>query len=292
MRWIAIIGVLATATTQARAAPCVKTATHPTQLTIAGGAVEFCLGQREQLACYAVALDSGALTTRPAASGEIRRLKSSAPLPRIEEEDESVSICRPDGSSCRRLTPQDEFDPGLGITTAVNEAGTLAALGYLARRLQVEVFDLVSGKRLGKVSAGSKKLKCIDLSFVGDALYVGEADCGGETVRGWLATKTGKRVATLGGSASFKPSGDAVHVNKNLWAFSSAAGDRIVIQDVKTGKVTKRISIGAAEGDARAALLGDGKHLVLVFDGSRAGDVALIEVATGKVTTHSAPRCT
>lgn len=291
MRGIFMAGMLAAVTTQVQAAPCVKNASEPTQLSIAGGAVKFCLGQGNQRACYTVALDSGALGTIAAPKGETQRFAPTSPQPKIEVGDASVSVCNADGSACRTLKPKGEVDPGLGITAAVNEAGTLAALGYLANRPQVELFDLTNGKRLGKLAAGSKKLMCLELSFVGDSLYVGEAECGSETTSAWLATRMGKKVAAVGGNPAFKPSGDTVHVEKNVWAFGSAAGDAVVLQDVKTGKVSKRIAIGPASDEASAALLGDGKRLVVVFDGSRAGDVAIVDLATDKVTTHAAARC-
>ena len=43
--------------------------------------------------------------------------------------------------------------------------------------------------------------------------------------------------------------------------------------------------------DATRWIVGDGSHLALVFGGSRAGDVAIVDPATDKVASYPGKRC-
>jgi hypothetical protein len=273
-------------------ASCLAADADPVLIAIDGNKLRQCTWDGAHLSCFATDLATGAWSTAAApASTERPRIAPAAGAPKIDVADQSASVCHADGSACKTLTPKAQVDPGLGLSAAANEAGTIGALGYYGDKPWVETFDLATGKRLGRAAAGSKAVKCIAVNVLGDALYVDESVCGGEVSTAWLGSKTGKRIAAVGGAQPIHPSGHAVHLADTQWAFSTSAGDVVVVQDVKTGKVAKRIAVGAAVDTASASLLGDSKRLVLAFGGSRAGDVAVIDVASAKVTSYPGKRC-
>ena len=129
------------------------------------------------------------------------------------------------------------------------------------------------------------------VAFAGDTLDISNVECGATTGKEWLATKLGKRIAAIGGASPIMTGSPPVHVTDNTWAFTPDGGDVVILQDVVTGKVVKRISVGKADPDSPATLVGDSTHIVLIYGGTRAGDLAVIDVATGKVTQFPAKRC-
>ena len=125
----------------------------------------------------------------------------------------------------------------------------------------------------------------------GDTLDASRSECGTNTGKEWLASKSGKVLARIGGASPIMTGGPPVHVTDDVWAFAPDTGSVVVLQDVVTGKVMKRVAIGKADPNSLATLVGNSTHLVLVYGGARAGDLAVIDIATGKVTSFSANRC-
>ena len=76
---------------------------------------------------------------------------------------------------------------------------------------------------------------------------------------------------------------------KQQWLAPAARGEAAVIQDVRTGKIKKRIALGARSTPATP--LSDGKRLVLAYEGKRLGDLAVVDLATYKVTKLAGTRC-
>lgn len=293
LRWIA--GGLVVWCASAQAAPpatCIAADAEPVLITVEGDRLRQCASDGASLHCFATDLATGAWSAAPAPAGDDRpRIVPPPGAPKVAISDQFATVCHADGSACKKLTPGAEVDPGLGLSAAANAAGSLAALGYYADDVWVETFDLATGKRIGRVKAGSKKSKCVTVDLLGDALVVVEAVCGGSTTAAWLGTRAGKKIAPIGGAQPIDPSGHAVPLGGTRWAFSSASGDAVVVQDVKTGKVARRITVGKAVDSASAALVGDARRLVLVFGGSRAGDVTVVDPATGKITSYPGKRC-
>jgi hypothetical protein len=206
-----------------------------------------------------------------------------ARAPKVQIEGDKVSVCKADGSACKAFTPQAKPDPGIGIDAKANEANTLAALSYYADKTYVETFDPTTGKRIARFSVGSKKIKCANVDVLRDSILVTESECGSPGGKSWLATKTGKKIADVAGVAH-------APVGGSTFAFVTTAGDKVVFQDVTTGKITKEISLGAAS-DAPATMLTDFRRLVVVWGGKRAGDVASIDLSNDKVATFPGTRC-
>lgn len=290
-RVIGLVVVSATATAHADSV-CVRGGKHSSYVGLDATSAQFCF-EPGGLACYAVNLQTGAVTAAPAPAGADRPQVMPAPdAPKVTEAAADITVCHHDGTACHKIVAKGQVDPGLGLTSAVNHAGTLAALGTQAanRQSQVETFDAATGKHLATFKLPAKGGMCMFLGFAGDTLDITQSECGSSGGTEWLATKAGKKIAPVGGSPQITSNSPPVHVTGNTYAFATAAGDVVVLQDVVTGKVVRRIAVDEAGPDT-ATLVGDSAHLVLVYAGARAGDVIVIDVATGKATPLHARRC-
>src|SRR6185436_9716593 len=120
-----------------------------------------------------------------------------------------------------------------------NTALTLAALASLE---WIDTFDLKSGKRLATFKTGPKQSSCNALEFAGDTLVIGEETCGEDGMTAWLATAKGKKLADVGGDNPITLGFQSIApVAGTSFAFSTLTGEAVVVQDVKTGKVAKRL---------------------------------------------------
>lgn len=209
----------------------------------------------------------------------------------IEVGEDSVEVCRASGAACKTIRASGEVDPGLGLGAELNADGTLVALAYLGEGTIVETFEVATGKRLMQVHGRSKKgAMCISASFLGESLLIHETECGSDDVReSWLASATGKRIADAGGGKAFASVIAPAHLRGDEWAFPAKRGEALAIQNVKTGKVVKRISLGAKS--SLASVIADDQRAVVAYQDKRLGDLAVIDLATYKVTKLAGTRC-
>jgi hypothetical protein len=283
MRWIAVAFALCPLASYADPV-CVDGSDHAHSVGLTTTTVSFCFDGHS---CYAADLATGAVKATGSAGKDLPSLAPTSDVPQLTKDPDSITVCKHDGSACKKLVPKHQVDPGIGITSAVNATGTLAAIFVQGGTSYVEVFDVASAKHVSTFEVPNVGM-CGFVDFAGDTLDVVAVDCGDwTTAKETLYTKRGKRIAKL----PFMTNGAPVHVTDNVWAFASSEGDKVALQDVVTGKVMKSISVGKADTDSPATLVGDSAHLVLVFGGARAGDIAVIDVATGKVTQFPAKRC-
>ncbi len=286
-------GVMA-ATLQVSAQPappkplrCIDPGDDPVMVGLSPRKLTYCFetGKNNKVRCYTSELDTGrvAEAMAPPPAGEWPRLQPRPGRPKVTITAKAAKVCR--GTTCKTLTPKGRIDEGLGLGAVTNDAGTLAAL---SSREWIETFDVTTGKRLAQFKSASD---CTTLKFAGDVLVVSETECGSSKGPRWLASKTGTKIAVVGGTTPIESSSFA-QVKDSQWAFSSRKGDLVVIQDVSTGKVIKQITVGPAlTDDGVVTMLGDGTWLALVFGGARAGDLAIINVATSALTSYPGTRC-
>ncbi len=287
MRWSVALMILGSSSVHADNV-CVKGGKHADNASLTTTSASFCF---DGAGCYAAELATGRITTGPAAGKDLPQLAEGPDTPKFTDSPSDITVCHHDGSSCRKLAPTGEIDPGIGFVAAVNATGTLAAIGVQGRDPQAEVFDVATGKHVSTFKLPSSRWMCMFVAFAGDTLDISNVECGATNGKEWLATKLGKRIASIGGASPIMTGSPPAHVTDNTWAFTTDGGDVVILQDVVTGKVVKRISVGKADPDSPATLVGDSTHLVLIYGGTRAGDLAVIDVATGKVTQFPAKRC-
>ena len=263
-------------------------------------ALEYCLEVEDGvLRCFSTDLRTGKLHTipppvRPTPGASYPRLSAAPSVWNLEIGEDSVQICRVDGSACKTVRASAEVDPGLGLSAALNADGTVVALSYLSDEPLVETFEVATGKRLMQVRGRNKKAMCISGSFVGESLVISEMECGSDDVReSWLASADGKYLGAAGGGKAFASWYQPAHLRGEEWAFPAARGESLVIQNVRTGKIIKRISLGKP-GSAKTAAttaIADEHHAVVVHGGKRLGDLSVVDLATYKVTKVAGIRC-
>jgi len=281
MRWSWLIAVIALARpARAQPAPCVTDFAVAQDAALDGDRVAFCDDRSKHASCFAVELATGKLAAAR------RPTRAPGPLASVTVHGKLATACRPDGTACKTLKPTAYVDDGLGMIGVANAAGTRVAL---INTSEIETFDRRTGKRIAGFRAG--KASCTLASFVADdTLLVHNAECGGGQGTSWLATTRGARLAVVGDDQPIDAMAPVL-LGANRAAFVSARGDALVVHDVATGKLEKRIALGPASDDARPVLVGDAHRLAIVFGGARWGDVAVVELATDRVTLLPGHRC-
>lgn len=260
-------------------------------------ALETCVevDSSDDLRCFATDLGKGQLRAIPVPAGlapdaSHPRIAEPPPAMKLELGENSVEVCRANGSACKTVRASAEVDPGLGLGAELNAAGTIVALAYLSGDTLVETFEVATGKRLMQLHGRSKKAMCISASFLGESLLIHERECGSDDVRAsWLASADGKRLADAGGGKAFASPLRPAHLRGDEWAFPARRGEALAIQNVKTGKVLKRISLGARS--TLASVIADDQRAVVAYQDKRLGDLAVIDLATYKVRKLAGARC-
>jgi hypothetical protein len=265
----------------AAAQPCIRGRTTPMLVSLDGDAVKFCFDLGDSVACYREALADGALSTWTAPSKPAEQPTS------LKLDGSKVTLGK---TTIATKLPQSPDKP---LQAAANAAGTLLAVWDSAgTKKTIETYDVATGSRLASFHAGSTDEACVGVSFLGDTLMIDESNCAGPDDTAWLATKAGKRLAMVGGGKGI-PTFEITpaRVKDSVWAFNSAGGDEVALQDVGSGKVVKKIKLGDNRGILTNAMVGDDKRLVVVLGDDNAGDVAAIDLATDKVTRQSPAKC-
>jgi hypothetical protein len=175
---------------------------------------------------------------------------------------------------------------------SIKPGGSLIALVSGAPGAQwVETFARATKRRIARFSAGTTAAQpCARAQLLGDTVLVTTGACTARALPApgaYLATPAGKQLALIGGDQPLALSSTPpVALGGHRWAFAAATGDTVVIHDVSTGVVERRIATGApVEPDMFAAGADTLAHLVLAFGGTtpRSGSLASIDVSTGAV---------
>lgn len=290
-----VSSLLAPALAEAKRMPprplCFRTDSLPNDLLLHENELELCLagesGYSDVMSCFKIDLTSAQIRRAP---DEGAKRSESKPW-KMEVGENEVTICPKSGRDCKTVRATYEVDPGLGLSAELSEDGQRVALAYPENSTIVEVFHVATGKKLMELRGRVKKAMCIAASFAGDVVLVEERDCGVSAISAlWLAGPDGKRIADAGGSKAFATSFVPAHLSGDDWAFASAKGDVIAIQDVKTGKVKKKISLG--KKSARPpVLVADAKRLVAAYGDKDLGRVVVVDLATYKVKKLEAASC-
>lgn len=258
----------------ARADTCVPDFRAADLLRLDTHAVQFCddkIGDKRQ--CFAVDLATGKLAPAHPSTDLIGGATT------LKLATKSAKVCVA-GGSCKTLVPKARIDPGLQMHGTAR--GERAALINMA---QVETFDAKTGARLAQFTAG--KGDCTDVAILApDLLLVKNVNCGSDDGgTSFFATAKGKQIAAVPIPAA------AAHATGTTVAFVSVGGDEIVVMEGPTGKVVKRVAIGKPASDVFPSVVGDANRVVVVYGRDRAGDVAVVDLATDKVRTFAAKRC-
>lgn len=301
---VALVGAAA-----ARAAPPVCVDSGPLfGVAVSGDRITFCVesdargSDRDPYPCYALADGkfSAAASVPAGSDGHPPARPAVAGAATAEVKGAVVQVCK---GNCKTWKPRLKPTAKRKLMAAVNDDATLAA-AWLdwpcgeddgAAATSVEIYDVVKAKRLATFKAGSHDEPIVSVSFAGDAAVVheGEVMCIAGSYKTSLVSKLGGKLGAVGGKGPFA-SGSAVHLTGTLWAFSSTNGDAVVVQDVKTGKLDRRIKLpDPSRADDFCSLHGDAARLVLAC--SRIDDVADVRVidlaSADKITDYRPAKC-
>lgn len=259
--------------------------------------VSYCVGTAVDQ-CFSLDLTSGKLTSL--ARPPVAQSRSLEPVGRIESTNPELKVCTTD--ACKTLTPQ--VWPGAApLHAATNGAVAAVLLGDAPRgRGHVDVYDVAKAKKLASFRYARGDFRCGEIAMLGSTIYVAANVCEEPSGRAALYTIKGRRLAYVGGKRDFGTYGsELTQIDGTSWAFLGENGNKLVIQDVVKGKVTKRIdtsalftTVAAANmgnpGESALVRLGPGK--LAVIGGTPAnGSVAVVDVATGEVKVVRAPLC-
>lgn len=260
--------------------------------------------------CFHLDLASGALAARPVP--RVAEPADAQDMPQVIDGDgwrydrgaEAVSLCTAPGECTKRKLDLGKLTPAELAPVATSGSGKLIAVSATdkAGAMWVLVFDRASGKRVAKkkVSFDSSYV-CGGASFAGETLVVGLDVCAGPGGVAWLARPTTlARIADLGGGGAdfnaYDPAG--VPLGGDLWAFRSSGLGAVVVQDVVTGEVLRRVDLSPLfplitdfpppyrEIPAYGGLFGKlpSGELVAVADEGGLGHVAVLDPAATRVT--------
>jgi len=275
---------------------CITPPEELASITHASGgtaSVQYCIGTAVDQ-CFALELGDGKLThlgTPPAAQPP--GLDTNA---HVETTNPELKVCT--GESCKTLTPQ--VWPGAApLHAATNGQVAVVLLGDdEAGRGYADVYDVARAKKLASFRYAHGDFRCGDVAMLGDTIYISASTCQGPSARGALYTTRGRKIANVGGKDFGTYGSSFTQVDPTTWAFLGENGNKIALQDVVTGKVTKTIAVAqlfqpapmANPGESAVVRLDAGK--LGVIGGTPAnGSVAIVDVASGAVTVVRAPVC-
>jgi hypothetical protein len=283
---------------------------EPAMVTMANGdaaAVQFCVGDgADQKSCFGVDLDDKkyeALDASPIP--QEATLTDGAAFSSTATE---VKVCPPgEGAACVTLKAKAPKGQDTAIVGATNAAGTLAVLMFgnaEAGKGYAEVWDVAKNKKTATIKYAKGDNKCGVGQVLGDAVYINASVCAGPAAKGALYSAKGKKLADVGGKGFGTYGAAAVQVDATRWAFLEEGAGAVALQDVKTGKLDKTLDLlplwgGGAGGAERAggnpgesALVRGGEGKLIVITGSPvAGNVGVIDVASGEIQVITALQC-
>jgi hypothetical protein len=182
-----------------------------------------------------------------------------------------------------------------GADVVVNDGGTLVATVIDAAggepHPHVATFEVATGKALALVrpSAGDGSYICPYPELLGDVLLEVGTVCAGPGARGrFFDARSGRLLGTLRGRRAVNAYGiHPAHVRGNVWAFAPWDSDRLILEDVRTMKVSREITLadhpagGDDEAGPRVFVVGD--HALVAYGLGGVEDVDLVRGTARKL---------
>ncbi len=271
----------------------------PELARIEGKTVELCGLVEEARTCVSLDLETGIRKTIAVDDNDVKRIPA---YPTgfddgiIRDETRPViKLCLSAETGCKDL-----------------HAGQILSARFDATRAHVVLTAWDDGMRKAKVyDTASLELKssfdispgdlpdCTFADFVGKNLIISTGACTGGGTSWILDVATGNKVADVGADAPFFIKDDQFaavpQAGENVFAFRSADGTTVVLQDVVTGAVSARLNLEEAVGDTTpkhdgAWVLTHELGIVLVESRPVPDSIYLVDAKTLAVTKSLLPR--
>jgi len=273
-------------------------------LALEGRALHFCRREDDGAGCYALELDTGAMSGRPVPAGfgddeddEPAVVPAGQRELSYDEDQGTLSLCDAEGDRCRRL---DLGKGDVALTWAERDATGERVLAVVSSAdgddLHLLLFRARDRKRLARVPISNDDESCGSARFVGPSVLVIRDVCAGPGGTAWLVkADTGATIGPVGrGDAWNAWDVDVAHLEGDRWAFREAGGEEVVVHDVRTGELVKVIDLRDTHPREGDFVLSDPSlgamfktaagELVVVHDGVGQGRVVLVDPAAGAVT--------
>lgn len=205
-----------------------------------------------------------------------------------------VKICLSAETGCKDL------HTGQVLSARFDAARERVVLTTLDDGKKAKVYDTATLELKQSFDIGEGTLPdCTFATFVGARLLVSSGACTGGGKSWLLDPATGEKVADIGGDAPiFVKDGHLVatpQAGENAWAFRSADGDAVVLQDVASGAVLGRLNLKDTVGDTTpkydgAWILNHELGLVLVESRPLPDSLYVVDAKTMKVEKTLMPR--
>ena len=245
--------------------------------------------------CWRHDLASRAWTTAPTLPDD------AVPHPpgQIEVTPAGFKLCGADAVSCETLILPgiDTRQTDASITAATNSDRSLLAV--FVGTGPVRVFDLKTRKQLYVVKPQKLSMQpsfATGVQFAGPALYVKSAATPISTAGRLYRARTGTFLADIGRAGAEIDEVPPLMIGPDRYVFATWMMERLVIIDVRTGKVLRRIPLGGSiknsPDNVTLVLLAitAARQIVLVATSKEYG-IQIINPDTGKRSVINPPRC-
>lgn len=202
----------------------------------------------------------------------------------------ALRVCRADPAAApaagAETCAQVPLPSGVQRLSLSEDGARLAVVVSARGRNRVETWDVRASRRVASFPAtASVPGACLRAQALGPSILLGDVGCDGEELGtgGRLVSLAGKTIAPLGGDRAFAASLDQpLPLQGPLWAFVAERGDSVVVQNIVTGAVTRRVPTGppVEAGSFLAASDGAGHFVIAYGAGPRSGSVAFGEASS------------
>ena len=267
------------------------------QLTASGREIKFCFELQEQAKCLTVNVDNGKYLEQPDYKKNKTSRVPNLEYPRGVLKKDGVEVCHSE-KQCQTVSWPDYPGPhpDYGDAVAVSASGKfLAMTNYWAKNQNTEIREIPSGKLIRNI-----KLKGWP-GFIGETLVDYWAECAGPcTQADLLDVQTGNKIASLGDGINVDGL-TPVNISEDLWVFNDGYGEFLVLQNLKNGKILKKIDITSNLKDEQGQSLANPENnillklsensLGLIYSSSKSGNVVLFDHELNILKTIEAPVC-
>ena len=239
--------------------------------------------------CFIVDIGRGVYRPDPLMPREALWKFERAHGPSVSFEGLEAKVCREKDCQKLRVTEIPKSDRHeVVVDDAAKLLAVMAEFGDERKRGAVVVYDVKSGRRLGRFST---QVGGASLGFLGGALLVnGRSRAGRREPSVLFEPLTGKPIATVGGDEGLDVSElNPAQMDGDVWAFSQPESGALVFQDVRSGRVVKRVLMPSwyeeGETDNGVQLVHAGDGIAVLPTGRAAGDVIVVD-REGKTSAH------
>lgn len=210
--------------------------TNEFDIQVEGNSIRFCLDK-----CYSFDTEKGySVDSTRKSRKESEQNDYRPPLPSATTLEDGIQVCI-QTTDCRKITYAG-YDPEKIFSVSLSPNTKQLLVVVSKPKVHIEFRDSMTGKISSQLTLKPSP-EGYWTDFAGESLYITWAYCAGPCLEGaFYNRKTGKRIAKVGGVDGFYLDGiQPIQIRGDIFAIAHSYGEGLVFQDVKTGKVIKRL---------------------------------------------------